>query len=293
MRPIRHAALLAAGLLAATLTVPLTPSSPVPAASSAPAGPTKPDCGARIAKPGGGNWTCTMVDNFSGTSLEPSRWLGFTQPGTGDLCIINSPRTISVANGSLRLSAIRTDATTQCPLRADGTRASYASGWATTYRRFGQQYGRFEARIKVQAASAPGLHEAFWLWPDVRYTTDSPWPESGEIDIVETFSSRPDLAIPFLHYSDDQYGGVQGVNTAWNCASSRGTWHTYTLEWFADRLAIHVDGTLCLSNTRGASSYQKPFIINLTQFLGAGSNQYDGRVPLPATMEVDYVKVWR
>jgi beta-glucanase (GH16 family) len=293
MHPIRHAAVLAAGLLAAALAVPLAPSSPVPAASAAPPGVAKPDCGARIAKPGGGNWTCTMVDQFSATGLDPARWMGMTQAGTGDLCIVNSPRTVAVANGSLRLSAIATDATTQCPVRADGTRASYASGWATTYRRFSQQYGRFEARIRVQAASAPGLHEAFWLWPDVRYAADSPWPDSGEIDIAETFSSRPDLAIPFLHYSDDVYGGVQGVNTAWNCPSTRGAWHTYALEWFADRLTILVDGRTCLTNTRGASSYQKPFIINLTQFLGNANNQYDGQVALPATMEVDYVKVWR
>lgn len=293
MRPIRSAAMLAAGLIAAALTVPLTPASPVPAASSAPPGVSKPDCGSRIAKPGGGNWTCTMADHFSGSALNDSVWAGMSMLGTGDLCVVNSPKTVSVSNGALHLSAVPTDATTQCPLRSDGTRGSYASGWATTYHRFSQQYGRFEARMRVQAASAPGLHEAFWLWPDIRYGADNPWPESGEIDIVETYSAYPDLAVPFLHYSDDELGPVEGLNTSWKCKTTRGDWHTYTLEWFSDRLSIYVDGQHCLTNTAGASSFQKRFIINLTQFLGGGNNLYDGRVPLPATMDVDYVKVWR
>ncbi|HWJ11799.1 MAG TPA: glycoside hydrolase family 16 protein [Nocardioides sp.] len=293
MRPFRHAAMVGAGLLAAALTVPLAPSSPVPAASSAPPGVSKPDCGARIAKPGGGNWSCTLADQFSGSALDGNVWTGMTVAGDGDLCMVNTPKTIAVSGGALHLSAVPTDASTQCPLRADGTRAAYASGWATTYRRFSQQYGRFEARMRVQAASAPGLHEAFWLWPDTRYGADSPWPDSGEIDIAETYSTHPDLVVPFLHYADDRLGSVDGLNTAWNCPSSRGEWHTYVLEWFADRLTISVDGRTCLTNTAGASSFQKRFIVNLTQFLGGGSNQYDGRMPLPATMDVDWVKVWR
>ncbi|TWG99439.1 Beta-glucanase/Beta-glucan synthetase [Nocardioides sp. J9] len=299
MRSIRRATTLAAGLLAAALAVPLAPPSVAPAVSAppsqpgGPAKPAKPDCGARVAKPGGGNWTCTLAEEFAGSALDDAVWAGHNLLGSGDMCVLSTPRTVSVSGGALHLSVVPADATTQCPRRADGTRGSYVAGWATTYHRFSQQYGRFEARMRVQAASAPGLHEAFWLWPDTRYAADSPWPETGEIDIVELHSSHPDMAVPFLHYSDDRLGPVHGLNTSWTCATTRGAWHTYTLEWFADRVTILVDGKTCLTNTAGASSFQKPFIINLTQLLGSGTNAYDGRVPLPATMDVDYVKVWR
>ncbi len=297
-----------AGLLALVLGLLLAPASasPAPAPTPAPRAPglqlagllgalfSSDPCGAKLARPGGGLWTCTMADHFSGRVLDAQRWTPVTPAGEADLCMLNSPRTIALASGKLRLSAIKTDATARCPLRADGTRATYAGGWVSSHYRFGQQYGRFEARIKVAAARVPGLHEAFWLWPDVRYGADSPWPASGEIDIMETFSAHPTIAIPYLHYGADDNGGpVPGLNTAWTCKAPRGSWHTYVLEWTATQLTIKVDGRVCLVNTAGASSFRKPFIINFTQFLGGAGNPFTGTVRLPATMEVDYVKVWR
>ncbi|MEV4999550.1 glycoside hydrolase family 16 protein [Nocardioides sp. LML1-1-1.1] len=290
MRPIRHAVVLAAGLLAAALVVPLSPGTP--SASAAPPG-YGPDCGGRVAKPGGGSWTCTLADYFSGTSLDNKYWVGMDLYGAGDQCVRNTSRTVAVSGGALRLTARATDASLTCPTREDGTRGSYAGAWVSSYYRFSQQYGRFEARMRVTDADGPGLHEAFWMWPDTRYSSDADWPYSGEIDVAETYSSAPELAIPFLHYSDDEKGPVDGLNTAWDCSAPRGLWHTYTLEWTSSRLTILVDGKTCLVNTAGASSFQKRFIIAFSQVLGGGPNQYDGSVPLPATTEVDYVKVWR
>ncbi|WP_435770121.1 glycoside hydrolase family 16 protein [Nocardioides sp. SYSU DS0651] len=253
-------------------------------------------CGTRPARPDGSYYECTFVEQFAGTELDPTRWLPQHMAGAaGDACYINSPETVRVADGVLRLSARPAEGDLQCPQRADGTRGSVTGGWVSTYRRWGQQYGRFEARIKVSDHATAGLHEAFWLWPDVRTASDREWPASGEIDIMETYSQYPDLVVPFLHYNEDDNGGpVDGLNTAWNCPSSRGEWHTYGLVWTADRLTITVDGKTCLVNTHGAESFRKEFIINLTQALGTGTNLYrSSSVPLPATMEVDYVKVWR
>ena len=276
-------------LLTAALAVPLSPGTPAPPAAAS----TTDACGARPAKAGGGLWACTMVDHFTGSRLNPDRWMGLDQAGSDDLCVRNSPRTISVAMGKLRLSVLRTSLAVQCPWRADGTRGKYAGATVSSFWRWGQQYGRFEARIKVRNASQPGLHEAFWLWPDVRYGADRPWPASGEIDIMETYSARPSLSVPFVHYSGDSFGAVDGFNTSWSCRAQRGQWNTYVLEWTSTRLAIIVNGRTCLVNTHGAASFRKPFIINFSQLLGGGNNLYEGGVPLPATMEVDWVKVWR
>ena len=46
-------------------------------------------------------------------------------------------------------------------------------------------------------------------------------------------------------------------------------------------------------NTSGDPAFQKPYIIALTQLMGAAGNEYDGRAPVPATTNVDYVKVWK
>ncbi|HWJ11798.1 MAG TPA: glycoside hydrolase family 16 protein [Nocardioides sp.] len=274
-------------LLAAALAVPLAPAVPAPQAVAADA------CGTVLARSTGGYWTCTFVDNFGGSRLDGNRWIGLNQPGSGDLCTLNSPRTIAVSMGKLRLSAIRTTSTVRCPQRADGTRARYAGATVSSYYRFSQQYGRFEARIKVRNTSLPGLHEAFWLWPDTRYSSDTNWPNSGEIDVMETYSYKPSLNVPFLHYWADTYGAVDGFNTSWSCTSQRGLWHTYVLEWSYSQLTIKVDGRTCLTSTHAAPSFRKRMILNLSQYLGGGSNMYDGRVSLPATMEVDWVKAWR
>lgn len=254
--------------------------------------PPTDSCGVRPQRRTGGHYACTFVEEFTGSALDPGRWLGQNMLGQGDRCVAAGPRTVAVADGTLRLSVVEATAEDPCPRRTDGTRGRYAAGWVSTYGRWSQQYGRFEARMRSQATSVAGLHEAFWLWPDIRFSSDADWPNSGEIDIAETYSVHPDLSIPFLHYSADSGGPVPGLNTAWNCRATRGAWHTYALEWTADRLEVFVDGRSCLVNTSGAASFRKPFIINLSQLLGVGTNLWTGGVPLPATMEVDWVKAW-
>lgn len=257
-----------------------------------PPAPPSDACGVRPKRRTGGHYSCTFVEEFAGSALDTDRWLGQDMRGKGDRCVAAGPGTVAVADGTLRLSVVETTAGEPCPQRADGSRGRYAAGWISTYGRWSQQYGRFEARMRSQETSVAGLHEAFWLWPDIRFSSDADWPNSGEIDIAETYSAYPDLVVPFLHYSADSRGPVPGLNTAWNCRATRGEWHTYALEWTADRLEVFVDGRSCLVNTSGASSFRKPFIINLSQLLGAGPNLWTGGVPLPATMEVDWVKAW-
>jgi hypothetical protein len=72
--------------------------------------------------------------------------------------------------------------------------------------------------------------------------------------------------VPFLHYTPNDNGGPRPGS---------------------------VNGTPCLVNTSGDPAFQKPYIINLTQLLGTGPNAHDGQAPLPATMTVDYVRVWQ
>jgi beta-glucanase (GH16 family) len=165
----------------------------------------------------------------------------------------------------------------------------------STYHLFSQQYGRFEARFKTTATAVQGLQESWWLWPDDRDPlAQLAWPLNGEIDIAETYSSLPGNAIPFLHYTASDNGGpTPGTNTAWSCVANRGVFNTYTLEWSASRLEIFVNGKSCLVNTSGDSAFRKHYILSLTQALGAAPNTVTAGTKVPATMNVDYVKVWK
>ncbi|MCW2766425.1 MAG: glycoside hydrolase family 16 protein, partial [Nocardioides sp.] len=129
--------------------------------------------------------------------------------------------------------------------------------------------------------------------PDDRVATAAYWPAAGEIDVVETYSTYADLGIPYLHYSAYDNGGpIPGTNTAWNCVAARGVFNTWTLEWTASYLKVMVNGRTCLVNRSGDAAFQKPYIAAFTQALGAEGNVYDGRAPMSATMQVDYLRVW-
>ena len=253
------------------------------------------ECGAALAKPGGGLWVCTFADEFSGTSLDRTKWLPQTNFATGGSwprersCHVDNPANVSVAQGNLRLT-VRKAST---PIACKGKRANYTSGMVTTYRMFSQQYGRFEARMKVHP-SGPigGLQEAFWMWPDDRYSTGL-WPAAGEIDVAELYSRYNMYVIPYLHYTWNDNGGAKpGVNTA-NCPASRGVYNTYTLTWTRTTLTILVNGKTCLVNTSGDPAFQKPYIVAFSQALGVSANRLRTNTPMPATMHVDYMRVWR
>jgi beta-glucanase (GH16 family) len=255
-------------------------------------------CDERFLKADGTPWVCTFDDEFDGTELDRSRWVPQVQFTTGPpdsyACYRDDPDNIAVADGSLDLTVRQEDTAAPCPAAPTMPPTSYTAGMVTTYYHFSQQYGRFEARVKVAATREPGLQEDFWLWPDVRVPSGDTWPAAGEIDVVETYSSYPDLAIPFLHYTATDNGGpVPGTNTARDCPAARGVWNTYTLEWAPDRLQIWVNGRSCLLNTSGDAAFQKPYILALTAALGVDANAYRGGPTLPATMSVDYVRVWR
>lgn len=285
----------ALALASASVLVLLLPSGTATAGRKPPA--PSDACGTLQPKATGGSWTCTFVDNFDGSALTRAKWEPQIWFATGvqatHACYLDDPSVVSVSNGALKLTVRKVATPVSCSFGGMSGPTNYVAGSVATTYRFGQQYGRFEARTKTTASTVRGLHEAFWLWPDNRFPSSTPWPEAGEIDISETYSVHPTLSIPFLHYSADVNGEQNGVNTAWGCTANRGVWNTYRLDWTATRLEIKVNGTTCLVNTSGDPAFQKPYTIALTQGLGGLGNVYDGRAPLPATMSVDYVKVWK
>lgn len=254
-------------------------------------------CGKRPRKVDGSRWSCTFVDDFDAVKLDRTRWVPHTAITSGRTtgpyaCYRDHPDNVSVSGGTLRLTVRKLDQAVPCGDKSRGP-SPYTAGQVSTHRLFSQRFGRFEARFKVTATEEQGLQEAFWMWPDDRQDIKESWPAAGEIDVVETYSYNHDLAIPFLHYTWNNNGGPRpGVNTAWDCESLRGVFNTYTLEWSSQRIEIFVNGASCLVNTSGDKAFQRKYILALTQALGTSKNHFDGAAPLPATMTVDYVRVW-
>ncbi len=251
----------------------------------------------------GGTWQCTFADEFDGQALDRTKWApqrteasGFTSGKTA--CFVDSPDNISVSNGTLKLTARKEAQEFSCKDPWGHFNTRYTSGMVSTWGgRFSQTYGRFEVRAKMPAAKVPGLQTSLWLWPvdDTKYGA---WPNSGEIDIAEVYSRYPDRAIPYIHHNNE---ANDPNKTKTDCLiSDIAAFHKYAVEWTASTIKIIYDDQTCLINTWDPASPQQkpqpfdhPFMIALTQALGIAGNDFDpATTPLPATTEIDYVRVW-
>lgn len=284
----RTAAGLASLLLVGALG--LLPGGPAEPANAA----TTDACGAVLAKPAGGTWSCTFVDNFNGTVLDTTKWVtadssvsGFYMNGS---CFNGTG--VTQAGGYLRLGVVRQAQTCTTPL--GNLQTGYRGSGVSTFGKFSQTYGRFEARMKFPAYRAAGYHGGFRMNPQHR--DYGLWPGSGEIDVAEWFSQTPDNVYPSLHYT----GSVGLLDTAWNCTVRRpDLFHTYTLEWNAVGMDFYYDGVLCFSREWQATDlakpapFDKPFTVALIAASGGVTNAPTPATPFPATFVADYVKVWR
>jgi hypothetical protein len=283
----------------APTAVPHTPppTTSLPATSEPPATP----CGPALRKPNGVPWQCTFADDFNGSVLDPGNWTALTTAnsslrGNGD-CWVDDPNNISVANGVLRLTTRRMPQQFTCStLNRTTFRAQITSGAVTTLERTAQTFGRWEIRARFPRVTTPGAHSAIWLYP-LRHTY-GPWPASGEIDIAEFVSNYPDRLIPYVHYVQSAKDPTVTNN---HClVAAPWDFHTLTTVWVPGRITIAIDGKVCLDHRihpakplTGSQPFDRPYGLNLAQVLGVNLNSITAQTPLPLTMQVDYVRIWK
>jgi beta-glucanase (GH16 family) len=260
------------------------------------------NCGrSAIRKSTGGYWQCTFRDDFNGSSLDTSKWVpqrtdisGFSDSGR-NACYLNDRDNVSVSGGTLKLTSRKEPGAFTCRSPSGDFSTRYTGGMVSTYGRFAQTYGRFEVRARIWSTRLPGLQSALWLWP-VNAHRYGEWPASGEIDFAEMYSAWPNRPVPYIHYKDDEQD-PNATNT--NCrVGNLADWHTYVVEWTASIIRVIYDGQTCLVNVWNPlepltrpEPFNMPFIVALTQGLGADFDR--ARTPLPATTEIDHVRVWR
>ena len=255
----------------------------------------------------GSTWTCSFDTEFTGTSLDPAQWTPITTAASGYTsglvaCFVNSPNNISVGNGYLSLTARKEAAPFTCQDPYGNFTTQYTSGTVSTYGLFAQTDGRFEVKAKLPAAAVAGLQSSLWLYP--QNLTYGAWPLSGEIDIAETYSEYPTLAIPYVHYGLDPATVDAATNTNIvtndNCTIDPTQFNDYVVEWTPSTITMSYNGQPCLvdhwipqSPLSGSQPFDQPFFINLTQALGLGTNNFNpATTPLPATTEIQYVRAW-
>lgn len=204
----------------------------------------------------------------------------------------DSPANAYVENGCLVIKAVHESGT--------HGRGSYTSARLHTSPSHGWRYGRIAARIQLPYGR--GIWPAFWmLGANIDETGgDTPWPRSGEIDILELYGSKDDGVIEAnMHYADrdGKAASMGAVATALPAGRFADRFHVFELEWDAHSLKWFVDGRQFASTPIHGSdfhAFHREFFILLNIAVGGRSaGAPDETTRFPQHMYVDWVRVYQ
>ncbi len=161
------------------------------------------------------------------------------------------------------------------------------------------KYGKIAARIKLPYGR--GIWPAFWmLGANIDENGgDTPWPQCGEIDILELYGTRNDALIEAnLHYADRSGSHAQMGAKAYHL--DQGTFaddfHIFELAWDAQAITWLVDGkefaSLDISGEEFSEFHREFFILLNIAVGGTFAGRPDASTPFPQYMYVDWIRVY-
>ncbi|MBV9718395.1 MAG: glycoside hydrolase family 16 protein [Candidatus Eremiobacteraeota bacterium] len=239
-------------------------------------------------------------DDFTGTKLDTKKWFWCYPYGSADNCTNGQSgipyrereqyrRTqLLVSGGQLHLIAVH---------HSVKPHFAWTSGMVTTggpferrapHPTFAFKYGFAEIRAKLPAGH--GFWPAFWLLP-----ASGAWPP--EIDVMEEQGAQPHRDYMTVHFStprklDDSIGGsFDGPNLAMG-------FHTYAIDWQPTSLTWYLDGTPRFVVTaqqieaRHGKFPSTPMYVLMNLALGGWVSPPNKHTPSPASMTIDYIRIW-
>lgn len=234
-------------------------------------------------------WKLVWSDEFDGprgSPVDPRYWsheLGAGGWGNGELQrYTDLPENAALdGNGNLAITARR-------------SAGEYTSARIITQHKVEVSHGRVEARMRLPRGR--GIWSAFWmLGTDL---PSKPWPECGEIDILENLGHDPHTVYGMLH--GPGYSGRQGVSRSHRPESGLvDDFHVFRVDWQQDRVRWYVDGqdfgTLTPRDLGGRPwAHDHPFFLLLNVAIGGEwPGDPDNSTPFPATLLIDYVRAYR
>ena len=271
-------------------------------------------------------WALVWADEFDGSAIDKTKW-GYDEDcwGGGNderQCYTKSGRNSAIEDGMLVITA-RHERTTgpALPLaqrrqaaqpNAEAAR-DFSSARLSTRGKASWRYGKIEVRARLPQGQ--GTWPAIWMLPEKNGY--GPWAASGEIDILEAVNlgvlcakcpgGRESTILGTLHFGG-KWPKNKLASTEIAYPEVLDGFHTYTVEWYPDRMVWRVDGKVFATRTASEWSttgspnpgapFDRPFhlILNLAiggklpEGRGLGGVRQDG---YPKRMEVDWVRVWQ
>jgi len=280
-----------------------------------------------VAQTADDDWTLVWSDEFDGKEIDRKKWsFDVDCWGGGNeehQCYTKSAKNADIEVGKLVITA-RHERTTGPALpahlrrnaatpEAEAVRA-FSSARLTTRGKASWLYGKIEVRARLPQGQ--GTWPAIWMLPEKdRYGR---WAASGEIDILEAVNlgvacttcpgGRENTILGTLHFGGKWPNNKHKGEEVPFPEVLDGGFHTYTIEWYPDRMIGRVDGRIfaerkaeewsTTGSTAPGAPFDQPFhlILNLAiggklaESRGLGGVRLDG---YPKRMEVDWVRVWK
>lgn len=140
----------------------------------------------------------------------------------------------------------------------EGDRFDFVSGRIDSREKFDFKYGTAAARMMLPPGQ--GFWPAFWM---MGY---GPWPDTGEIDIMEYVGER-DWVSSAVH-GPDYHGEMGLVNKLYfPTAADAAGWHIYAVDWKRDELTFTVDGQTIFRITRPMAEFFGPWVFDNDKYL--------------------------
>jgi beta-glucanase (GH16 family) len=234
--------------------------------------------------------TPVWTDEFSGNGKPDTKKWGYDTGGSGwgnnELQYYTAGPNVNIRNGVLVIEARR---------EKMGDK-NYTSTRMVSKNKGDFLYGRFEARAKLPKGR--GLWPAIWMLPtDWAY---GGWPNSGEIDIMEQVGFNPDTIHVSVH--TQAYNHMIGTHKTAITAvpDADEAFHLYRVDWTPEDIRGYIDDQLIFSfqnehKTSAEWPFDKRFHWLLNIAVGGnwgGMRGVDDSI-FPATMEIDYVRVYK
>jgi beta-glucanase (GH16 family) len=173
---------------------------------------------------------------------------------------------------------------------------NYTSARMKTQGLFNTLYGRIEWRAKLPAGT--GMWPALWMMGS--NSVSVPWPDCGEIDVVENDGAYPYFVQGSIHSGTDASNyylfNIYGATT---------NFHVYDLDWTANSITWSVDGAAYETQTSWGTSttnaypypFNQPFYLLMNLAVGGDyvNNPDTNSInpSLPNEMQVDYIRVYQ
>ena len=248
-------------------------------------------------------WHLVFSDEFNANELDLTKWI-MCNPSFASSCnpynneeekfntAATGNKNVVVSGGQLHLIATKEGGQVWSGMVSTGPdKFGYNN---PGYQSFQFTYGYYEGRVKMPKGN--GFWPSMWMLPDQdKYGA---WPDSGEYDVVEIPGNNPTEYHFTAHWAGGGQCGHACTPQQATVADTSADYHTFGYDWEPEGLTWYFDGKKMGDTVTDAAAIKKtPFYI-IANFSVGGSwgplnGGTDGSTPFPASMDIDYLRVWQ